>query len=128
MSKTYNSKHKYLEGIDKTEYPNGYSRDGVNYNPGEISDHDVSYTTATDNRDPHIKATRHPNKKKHPTLGKGYNEVGLGNGIRYWRDRFGRVDRKSSRLKSYKRAMSHSRRHRTKISLRDVINDICIPK
>lgn len=86
-------------------YPNGYKE----YGPGEETKYDWSHTTDNDRwwKDHErlgVLNSRHPKKRRHPSLTKEYNKTGTWTlrlkGGRRWEER----DLKSDRLKGAKKA------------------------
>lgn len=120
MSKTYNSKHDFNKWFSDIEYPNGFARHGYELEPGETFSTDLSGTTTMDH--PYEKCVRHPNKrKKTHSLGREFTNTGI-MGTRYWRNRFGEEDSKSSRCRLTKREQNQKRRHKLKNETQEIIN------
>lgn len=127
MGKTYNSKHEFNKKFYDYEFPQGYvTQYGKEIKPGEVTNYDPSFTTYGDNEYTisHNTACRHPNKrKKRGSLGREFTKMGM-SGTRYWRNRFGEEDGKSSRCRLIKRKMTQTRRHRIKNETERMINEV----
>lgn len=122
MSRTYNTKHDFDKLGNKFEFPQGYHTSWYDISEGEDYIYDVSFTTVSDNEDISRKCSRHPNKhKKRGSLSREFTKLGM-SGTRYWRNRFGEVYDKSSRLRLVKREMNQTRRHRLKNEAQEIIN------
>ena len=126
MSRTYNTKHDFNKKWHDYEFPQGYvTNNGREIKPGEVVDFDPSFTTYGDNEHAinHNTTCRHPNKrKKRGSLGREFTKVGM-TGTRYWRNRFGEEDGKSSRCRLVKHQMTHTRRHRIKNETQEIIKE-----
>ena len=123
MSRTYNqSAHDFDKYSPDIEYPNGYTgRYSRNLEPGEVTPTDWSGITTIDH--PHEKCVRHPNKKKKTnSLGREFTDTGI-TGTRYWRNRFGEEDEKSSRCRLIKRELTQKRRNRLKNQTKEIISE-----
>lgn len=131
MSRTYNTKHSFLQKFVDYEFPNGFvNHCGEEIKPGEVITYDPSYTTCSDNECNiiHNTSCRHPNKrKKRGSLGREFTKLGMSS-MRYWRNRFGEENDKSSRLRLIKREMNQTRRHRIKKETKDIINKEILEK
>ena len=125
MSRTYNTKYSHLQKFCDYEFPNGYSpKYNKEIKPGEVVDYDPSRTTYSDNEQTinYHTSTKHPNKrKKRGSLGREFTKMGM-NGTRYWRNRFGEENDKSSRSRLIKHEMNQTRRHRIKNETKEIIN------
>lgn len=118
MSKTYNTKHDFNKNYGNVVYPNGYGarEPGVEYD--EV---DMSHTTQ-EGPEAHYLTVRHPNKrKKRGSLDREFKNVGMSSPS-YWKNRFGEVYDKSSRMRLIKRVMTQTRRHRMKHDTEEEIN------
>ena len=90
---------------------------GKTYN----SKHDFHQIFEVDEVNAHIKATRHPNKRKNKSLGKEFSEVGLSNPSN-WKYRYGEEHNKSSRMHLVRREIAAKRRNRLKHEVEEEIN------
>jgi len=124
MSRTYNSKHDFNKNYGKVVYPNGYEASFINEarEPGiEYDEVDMSHTTQ-EGPEAHYLTVRHPNKrKKRGSLDREFKNVGMSSPS-YWKNRFGEVYDKSSRMRLIKREMTQTRRHRMKHDVEEEIN------
>ena len=122
MSRTYNTKYDLLKKFSNYEFPYGYiQRYGTIITPGEILGCDPSRTTANETVEAYNTTVRHPNKrKKTRTLGREFSKTGI-TGTRYWRNRFGEEDSKSSRCRLLKRELTQKRRNRLKNQAKEMI-------
>lgn len=86
MSRTYNTKHSFLQKFVDYEFPNGFVNPyGEEIKPGEVITYDPSNTTCGDNECNiiHNTSCRHPNKrKKRGSLGREFTKLGM-SGTRY---------------------------------------------
>ena len=126
MSRTYNTKHDFNKNYGVVVYPNGLSK-GYPYGiearePGvEYDEVDMSHTTQ-EGPEAHYLTVRHPNKKSNKvSLGREFKNTGM-TGTRYWRNRFGEIYDRSSRMRLIRREMTQTRRHRLKHDAQDEIN------
>ena len=126
MSKTYNTKHDFNKNYGKVVYPNGYFKEypygTVVREPGvEYDEVDTSHTTQ-EGPEANYLTVRHPNKrKKRGSLDREFKNVGMSSPS-YWKNRFGEVYDKSSRMRLIKREMTQTRRHRMKHDTEEEIN------
>ena len=124
MSKTYNDKYDFNKNYGKVVYPNGYEASFINEarEPGvEYDEVDMSHTTQ-EGPEAHYLTVRHPNKrKKRGSLDREFKNVGMSSPS-YWKNRFGEVYDKSSRMRLIKREMTQTRRHRMKHDAEEEIN------
>lgn len=126
MSRTYNTKHDFNRNYGTVTYPNGYSKKypyGIeSREPGvEYDEVDMSHTTQ-EGPEVHYLTVRHPNKrKKRGSLDREFKNVGMSSPS-YWKNRFGEVYDKSSRMRLIKREMTQTRRHRMKHDTEEEIN------
>jgi hypothetical protein len=110
MSRTYNTKHDFNKNYGKVVYPNGYEAREPDVEYDEV---DMSHTTQ-EGPEAHYLTVRHPNKrKKRGSLDREFKNVGMSSPS-YWKNRFGEVYDKSSRMRLIKREMTQTRRHRMK--------------
>ena len=117
MSRTYNTKHDHDKKFCDYEFPQGFmTQGGKEIESGEIISYDPSFTTYGDNEYTIINDTsvRHPNKrKKRGSLGREFTKADI-SGTRYWRNRYGEANQKSSRGRLIKREQNQIRRQRMK--------------
>ncbi len=94
MSKTYNDKYDFEKIIENEE---------INY------------------WDAHLLATRHPNKRKRASLNREFHKVNLGSPAN-WKNRYGDVYDKSSRMHLPASEIAMKRRRRLNHDAQDEIN------
>lgn len=130
MSKTYNERHQFNKSKPVYEFPNGFDTQyqGI-IEPGEIRNHDYSYTTNNGivGWDPEVTRMncRHPNKKRKRKLLKEFkltNTDYLGPTLFGFDNRFGDINIRRRR-KSIKRIENEKRRFQLKKQAKELIED-----
>ena len=128
MSKTYHNTHQmkreifdgaieyspeFKEKLDKElkerEYSGNYTYEKAYENTHKVDASNTTLSADKDWNDVNRKNSRHPNKKKHPTLSREFKGTNEG-GIRVWRHRLGNRDDKSDRMKGWRHRSARTRR------------------
>jgi len=127
MSRTYNTKHDFNKACGVIEYPNGFEKKyGYSVEtrePGVEYETDLSFSTFNDDYNPHIKCTRHPNKKhKKGALTREFHTLGVSDPSK-WKNRFGDAYDQSSRSHLVRSIIAHKRRHKFKEQTKNIINE-----
>lgn len=119
MSKTYHTRYKMRKEFDEefeyspefeeslvknlknNKYSSTYSFEKMFEDSHEVDVSHTTFVTGTTWGNVNRIYSRHPNKKKHPTLSKEFKGTSPG-GIKDWRSRFGERNDKSDRMKSWR--------------------------